>query len=257
MGRVYIFAAIEIIRELSRKELKSQFSRFSWGTWWIFLLPIFVVLGISWAGKVALRVNEADFSLFLALGFVFWFFFANSVQEGIYYVLSQRQLFLSLHAIDLTHLPAVKVVTNFVILLSEVAVLVFFFCMKHSIGLHMINIVYLSVVFFLFTLGFTYMAAAVVIFLRDVLYVLSYLFMFLFWLTPVFYTVSQVPSQYVLMYKINPLTYLFDALYRGVFLSEGLGSAYVFLPLLASISFVAGVGCFVINKNRLVKSLLS
>jgi|GEM_PF-3135899 len=257
MVRVHIFSAIDIIWELSRKELKNQFSRFSWGKWWIFLLPVLVIIGISWAGKVALRVNEADFPLFLALGFVFWFFFANSVQESIHYVLGQKHLFLSLHAVDLVYLPPVKVVANFIILIAEASMVGLFIFVKHGNVFFLVNMVFVGIVFLFFTLGVSYFFVALTIVLRDLLYSLSYLFMFLLWLTPVFYSLQQIPQRYLFLYRINPLAYFFDAVHRGIFLSEWLGSSYAILAMVAAGCFMGGIGVFRIYRTTLVKALLA
>jgi ABC-type polysaccharide/polyol phosphate export permease len=257
MGKVDIFSAIDIIGELARKEFKNHFSQFVWGKWWLFLFPVLIIGGISWAGKIALRITEPDFSLFLSLGFVFWFFFVNSIQDSSQYIISQRQLFLSLGPIELIYLPAVKIVTNLFVLIPQLAVLSCFFMVKHHSVVFFIHLCAVGTLFFIFTFGITYIVSGILILFRDVSYVLGYAFMLLFWMTPIFYPLSQIPAQYGFIYRMNPLTYFFDALYQGVFLDFPIGFLYPRLILIAvSVCCLGGI-LFFRGKKRLIKALIS
>ena len=68
---------------------------------------------------------------------------------------------------------------------------------------------------FTFTLSLAYLVAALHVRFRDTQYLLKVILQFLFYLSPVFYSVGDVPARFQTLYHLNPLVFLIDA-YRAV-----------------------------------------
>jgi ABC-type polysaccharide/polyol phosphate export permease len=68
-----------------------------------------------------------------------------------------------------------------------------------------------------FSLGLGWLLAAMQVFLRDTLQVVTVVLVFWFWFTPIFYSTSQVPEPYRSLIALNPLTHVVEG-YRLVLL---------------------------------------
>lgn len=254
---VSAYQATTIIAEIAARELKEQFSRFALGKWWMILFPVIFMFSVSMLAQIALNVQNKDYPLFLLAGFMFWFFFSNAVHESIQYVLHQYRLSISLQAIRLHYLPAVKVVTNYAIFLAQSLVIIVLLGIKHQQLLFAVNLLIISVYFFFFTVGIAYLLCTAVAFWRDLVYILPYMFMFLFWLTPVMFSLDHIPAQYHGLYRVNPLTPFFVSVQKGIVGNESIVGQFGLLSILSLTAGVLGVSIFYGQRKRMVKALMS
>ena len=80
--------------------------------------------------------------------------------------------------------------------------------------------IWIPAVFFIhliFTLGLSYPLAALNLYFHDVRFLVGVVLTMWFYLTPVIYQISNVPSKYHIMYDLNPNAVFIDA-YRRLFL---------------------------------------
>ncbi len=69
----------------------------------------------------------------------------------------------------------------------------------------------------LFTLGIAFFGAAIIVFFRDVRYIVPLGLQLWMFATPVVYPVEVVPDKYLLIYLLNPMSGIIDS-YRHVIL---------------------------------------
>ena len=82
----------------------------------------------------------------------------------------------------------------------------------------------LQVFYYLFALiclvfGLSLITSSLVIFLKDIGQLVGMLLQFLFWGTPIFWSLSMIPSGYQWFFKMNPLYYIIEG-YRRSFISH-------------------------------------
>lgn len=70
---------------------------------------------------------------------------------------------------------------------------------------------------FLVLLSIAYFIAALHVTFRDIKHLLQIILMLGFYVTPVFYDLNQAPTQYALIYQLNPMVHLIGA-YRAILL---------------------------------------
>jgi ABC-type polysaccharide/polyol phosphate export permease len=96
---------------------------------------------------------------------------------------------------------------------------------------------WLPVVLFLevlFVMGISLLTAGLNVFSRDTRYVVESINTVMFWLVPIFYSISLVPPQYLEAYNLNPLAALTVAL-RNILL-QGTPPAWTLLTKMAMVS---------------------
>lgn len=97
----------------------------------------------------------------------------------------------------------------------------------------------------LFTVGVSWIAAALQVFLRDTSQVISILMIFWFWTTPIFFPLAKVmdkvPAWLRPLIRLNPLAQIVEA-YRRAILAGSLPAAedMLLLGAVSSVTFLAG-----------------
>jgi len=107
-----------------------------------------------------------------------------------------------------------------------------------------------------FMCGLTLITAVLDVFYRDVRYLAEASAMVMFWLVPVFYSVSMVPHRYQLLFMLNPVAAV--ALVNRVVLLEGRAPAAHLMAALIGVSvgmFVAGLRIFARLEHNLADYL--
>ena len=102
-------------------------------------------------------------------------------------------------------LPTVTVTANFVNFLLGIPIL-FTFLVLYGVqmGLPVLLLPFIIVCQFAFTLGLTFMLAAVSVHYRDIPHILGHFLTFWFFLSPIVYPATQVPESYRFILLLNP-----------------------------------------------------
>ena len=85
------------------------------------------------------------------------------------------------------------------------------------------NLLFLPVILllhFLFSLGFSLIAAVFYIKVRDVQHIIAIIFQVFFYLTPIIYTVNVFPQQYRKFFLLNPFYYFIQSFRFPVYYSQ-------------------------------------
>lgn len=83
--------------------------------------------------------------------------------------------------------------------------------------MHVLELPVVMTVQFTLMISFAYLLATANVAFRDMEHIAAFVLQLLFWLTPVFYLASKVPSQYQAVYNLNPMLHIIAA-YRAVLL---------------------------------------
>jgi lipopolysaccharide transport system permease protein len=112
-------------------------------------------------------------------------------------------------------------------------------------GWHLLAVPVLILLQLMFTCGVAWILAPVAVIVRDVQYMLQYLSMILLVVSPIGFTLDNVPPALAPLVYINPLTYFLVG-YQSVIVHDQLPSLTIGLACLAIslVSFVAGYWLF-------------
>ncbi|MCX5693192.1 MAG: ABC transporter permease [Candidatus Omnitrophica bacterium] len=205
----------DILRSLIIKNLKGRYIGSRLGFGWSILNPILLAFVISFVFTSIFRTEQPNFTCFVLSGMVPWFFFSSSINESATSVLGNSSL-LNQFSIPREMFPLAQVCSNFVIFLAGLGILLPFFVISNPhIFTTFIYLPILLILYFVFTLGLSFITASTNILFRDLTHILNIGLMLWMWVTPIFYSIDSIPlsySKFAFMNPVTPFIYLFHAL---------------------------------------------
>ncbi|MEN3009612.1 MAG: ABC transporter permease [Candidatus Bipolaricaulaceae bacterium] len=242
--------------ELVCRELKLRYR----GTWlgflWSMLNPLVFMAVYTLVFSQFLRVEIPKFPAFVLTGLLAWNWFSESVIMGTNCLVDHAP-FLRNAIFPAQILPIVSVsvaMMNYVFALPLLFVLLIVY--KAPMGWPLLALPLVMVVQFLLSLGIVFLTATFNVFLRDLWYIVRHGLTMVFFLTPVMYDLSFVPTRFQWVLKINPMTIVIDSYRRSLF--YGLWPRWPHLALvlvLALILFAIGIFVFEHNKETFAEHL--
>lgn len=210
------------IYELSKKDISSRYLGSSLGGFWAFAHPMLLILTYWFVFQVGFRsfpVGDVPFVLWLLAGIIPWFFFSESVSSATNSI--EQSSFLVKKLVFKVHLlPIVKVASAlFIHVVFILITLIIFLFYGQGLDLYLLQIFYYSISLILFIMGLSWISSALHVFLKDVGQVISVILQFGFWLTPIFWSFSMVPSKYNFIFQLNPMFYIIQG-YRDTFIDK-------------------------------------
>jgi lipopolysaccharide transport system permease protein len=187
---------------------------------WLFAFPLVQILVLNFVFTVVLPVGVRNYSVFVAIGVLVWTWFQSSLIMATTSITDNREL-VRQPGLPAGALPIVTVATNLVLLLAAGPAIVGMVVYSGGhVGFDVIWIPLAVVVQFMLTLGVAYVVAGLNVTFRDTKHLVPLVLLLAFFVSPIFYDVSNVPSQYRVFYELNPFVILLDA-YRAPFLRDG------------------------------------
>jgi ABC-type polysaccharide/polyol phosphate export permease len=212
-----------LIWELTVDEFRAKYLASYLGLTWALVQPMAFILIIWFVFSVGLRSGEADgapFVLWLASGIVPWFFFTDALNTGANSVVGNSFLVKRV----MFRVSVLPIVTLGSALFVHVALLVLLLAMYGFYGfqptLFWLQLPYYTLCAVLLALGLSWMAAAVMVFVRDIRYLITIIVSFGFWVTPILWQLDRIPPAYQFIARLNPMHYVVegfrDSLIGGV-----------------------------------------
>lgn len=195
----------DLVVHLARRQLDSQhrFTVLGW-TWplirQIAQLAVFVFL----FSKI-LDLGIEGYGLFLFTGLIVWTWFSAGLMEATKSLESGRHLVFSPRFPDVA-LPLVAVAAPIVDLLMALPLLLVLLALEGRLSPWALLFPVLLVPLFAFTAGLGMLASAANVFFRDVANIVSLALFTLFYATPIFFGLRNVPERFQWVMHVNPLT---------------------------------------------------
>jgi lipopolysaccharide transport system permease protein len=208
---------IDLVLTLVRRQLVLRYRRSVLGIAWSQLAPLALLGVLAFVFSVVVPLRIPHYALFVIVGLLPWSWFASGISAATESVVEGRDL-VRLPGFPTTLLPVVAVTTHLVhFLLALPALVAVVLIVLHQLPLTLAALPLVLVVQFLVMVAPSYLLAAMNVRHRDVSHLVAVALLPLFYASPVFYRVEQVPSRYHWLYDVNPLAQLIVA-YRDVLL---------------------------------------
>ena len=197
-----------------RRELVNRYLGSAAGVLWVFLQPILKLLTYSFVFSTIFKIRFSEFGSdgflsFVAVGLWPWLAFSEAMQRSVTSVESSASL---IKKIKFPHKILVfsSVVAVYIIHLAGL-LLVFGLLTLMGYTVHLLMIPVLLVYFLVqmvLSIGIGAILSSFQVFLKDVSQIVSSVMMFMFYLSPILYPLSQVPERYRDYYALNPMAFL-------------------------------------------------
>lgn len=247
-GLVELFKYKELLWHLIGSELKTENRDKILGNLWAILDPLAVMLVYMFVVGVVFRAKEPNFPVFLYTGIVAWYFFNGSVR-GAANLLSSNASLIRLSYFPKALIPLAHVISklfDFAFGWIALSLLYIFFHIQPTSKLLWFPL--LVTVQFMFNLGCAYYIAYLGVYFKDVANILRFTIRFLWFFSPVLYSLKRVPSKYLDLYMLNPMA-TFIVSYRNVML-YGQNPPLNFFLITAILSVVLLVSGYFVFKRK-------
>ena len=206
-----IFVKRSLIWNLTKRDMKTRYAGSFLGMFWIFIQPV-ITITIFWfvfeKGFKSRPVENFPFILWLTCGMVPWFFFSEAIITATHSITENSYLVKNL-AFRTSILPVVRIASAFL-------VHGFFMTVVHlmlALYGYYPDIYSFQLLYYLFALivlltGLSWVTSAAVLFFKDIGHFIQVFLQFLFWGTPIFWSLNIIPEEYHTLLKLNPLYYI-------------------------------------------------
>lgn len=252
-----LYAYREMIFSLVRRDLKGRYKGSALGFLWTFINPLLQLGVYTMVFSVIMRSGIKDYYLFLFVALIPWIFFSTSIAGGSSCIWAQQDMVKKIY-FPREVLPIAFVTSQFVNMILSFLV-VFAVLLVSGRGFNILALLCLPVIMlveFLLSLSVAFISSAVTVYLRDVEYILGIITMAWQFLTPVMYSVDQVPQKLSIVFALNPMTPVIIA-YRDILYYKKVPEFGTLLHafVLGLVLLVVGVVVFSKLKRRFAEEL--
>jgi len=199
--------------------------------WLWALAPALLQLGVTFfVFTKVLGLHQPNYPVFLLTGILAWNWFARSLLLGVYALEGRRELAMR-PGFPMLILPvsaALIGLLDYVITLPVLLIAIAVGPGLHPSALMLPVPVLIQLVL---SVGLCWILAPLQVYYRDVGHFVGIAVLLGFWITPIWYTRDKVPSEFMIIYRLNPMTHLIEA--QRALLLEGK------LPTAQQLGFVA------------------
>ena len=237
-----------LLRNLVLKDLKLKYRGSVFGFLWSLANPLLMIVVYTIAFTYILQIRTAGFVFYLMLGILAWTFFAGSVSASTGSIADNGGLVKSVF-FPRAILPVATVLFNLAQYLLTVVVFLPFMLLYYGItpAAPMLLFPVFLVLQSLFTVGLALLLATATAFFRDVKHLVEVGLAVLFWLTPIVYTLDNLPERVRLPIMFSPMAPYITA-YHNIFYDRVWPA-----PLTWTLAAVYAVGALVIGLLVIVR----
>lgn len=210
-----LYAYREMLYNLVKKNLRVRYKGSLLGFLWTFINPLLQLVVYSVVFTMILRVQVENYSIYLFVALIPWFFFSTAILDSTSCIISNKDLVKKIYFPRLI-IPLSVATTAFMnMLFSMVIVLIALQFSSVGISIYVLFLPIIMMLQFVMVIGACFLFASFNVFFRDLEHILGIVLMSWFYLTPIIYTMDMVPERYMSLYLLNPMTPVIEA-YRDV-----------------------------------------
>ena len=238
----------EMIKSFTIRELRTRYKGSFLGFLWTFVNPLLQLLVYSLVFPFILRVSEKNYTMFLFVALVPWFFFINSVQGGCNLIVGNSSLVTKVYfpreILSITHTLSGLCNTIFSYMIVFPLLIIF----KIPMTIHLLWLPLILIGQTILNLGLSLIVSSVNVFFRDLEYLVSVGLMAMYFLTPVMYNITILPEKYqkILMF-LNPMVG-YIILYRNIMYYGIMSRPLLLIYTLVYSVVVLFIGYFIFQK---------
>ena len=196
----------EMIWMLVRRDLRGRYKASVLGFLWTFINPLLQLGVYTIVFSVIMRAGIEKYYLFLFVALIPWMFFSTSVQAGATCVLSQKDMVTKIH-FPRQVLPIAHVTTCFVNMLLCFVVVLAVCALDVGLRVALLPMLFpVMLIEYLLALGLCFIVSGITVYFRDLEHFIGIFVMMWQFLTPVMYSVDQVPEKLRGLFMMNPMT---------------------------------------------------
>ena len=236
----------DLTLHLAKRELDVTHRMTALGWAWPLVrqLALLGVLVFVFSNVVDLGID--NYATFVFTGLIAWSWFATGITAATSSLVGQRHLLFQ-GRFPAAVLPIVALTVPLLDVLLALPVLLVLVATSEGIPWTVVLLPLLIVLQLVLMAGVAWLTAGASVFFRDVPNVVGVALLLLFYLTPVFYGLRDLPERYERLLQLNPLTTIVEA-YRAVLLGDPAPGAGRLAAVVGVSAVVAVIGFVWFNR---------
>jgi len=246
----------ELIKILTISDLKVKYQSSALGFAWSLLNPLLMMLVLYLVFNNVFKGNQENYALYLLIGIVSWRFMANGTSSSMGAIVGKSSLVTKIY-IPRQILVLSTVLSSFISSLLEFLVLMILllaFGVKISANVLLFPAVHM--IYFVMVYGISLALSSLYVYYRDLNQIWEVLLQLGFFVSPVCYSISIVPENYIFYYMLNPVTLVMQIYRKTLLYGESPTSAsLIYILLAAGILLIIGGAIFKKLERRFAEEL--
>ena len=237
----------EMIFSLVQRDLKGRYKGSVLGFFWTFLNPLLQLCVYTLVFSVIMKNDIEQYYLFLFVALIPWIFFSTCVSGGSGCIWAQQDMVKKIY-FPREVLPVAFVTSQFVNMLL-CFIVIFLVLLFSGRGINLAACPFLipiMVIEYVMALGAALISSAVTVYVRDVEYILGIITMAWQFMSPVMYSIDQVPTEILPFFYLNPMTSIIVA-YRDILYYKQFPKMETLIQALAFGILLLGAGLIIFN----------
>lgn len=247
--RFHNTATIDLILNLVRRDLKLKYRGSYIGLLWSMANPLLTLVIYTFVFKVIMHNTTPHYSMFMISGIIPWNFFAGTLTGSVAVIFENADLIKKVSNDRIIFVLSSVCFQGFIYLMNLLVIIVAMPIAHLPFTWSILFIIPGSIMVFLFVLGLVLIACTVNVYFMDTRHLLDIVVMFWFWLTPIVYASSLIPSRYTWLMNLNPMSSILQ-LYRSAVLGYPLTSAIGVTLVEIAVLLVVGLWLFYTNQKK-------
>lgn len=197
---------MERIWKLAQVDFRRRYYNNSLGLIWALINPLFQVCVYYFAFTFLLKGSVDNYALYLFSGLLFWMFFTEGTNKGLYILKQKRYLIenIQFNKLDLFYSSTFSVFLGFLFNLSA------YLMISLISGVPLYGTVLFLPIFvvniFLLALAVSILLSTLNIYIKDIVHVWAMVIMAGFWVTPIFLPQEAFSGHFEILLYLNPVT---------------------------------------------------
>lgn len=245
-----------LIRQLVARDFKTKYKRSVLGMLWSFLNPLLTMSIQYVVFSTLFKSSIENFVIYLLSGIVCFNFFNEATNMCLMSIVGNATLINKVYVPKYIYPFSRTLSSGINLLLSLVPLFIMMLITQTWPTKAILLLPFVLLMLFMLSYGVGLILATMMVFFRDTQFLWGICSMLLMYLTPVFYPETIIPSQFMTVYKLNPLYHVLrfirSILIDGVSLEP---KAYLYCILLCGIPFLVGVLIFRKNQDKFVLNI--
>lgn len=236
----------ELVAHLAQRELNSRHRWTLLGWAWPLARVLVQLAVLVFVFSAVFDLGIDNYPVFVFSGLIAFSWFTSGVSDATSSVISRRHLAFQ-PGFPKAVIPIVSIAVPVIDVLMALPLLVVMLAVTGDLHWSALLLPVLLVAQLVLMSGVAWLCSALSVYLRDVPNVVLVGLTLLFYMTPVFYSLSRVPDQYRWVLELNPLGTLIES-YRAVLLGQPWPGAVQFGATVAGSFALAVAGLLVFRR---------
>jgi lipopolysaccharide transport system permease protein len=232
-----LFEHSELIKNLAVKEFKLRYRNSVLGFVWSLLNPLAMMVILSLVFSVLVKSGIDNFPVFLLPALLVWRFFSIGTSMSLGSILGNGPL------VTKVYFPRYLLVlsSNFANLIGSTLEFVVLLPLLFLLGMSFSYLIFLIPVIlfleFILIMGVSFFLASLNVYYRDINQVWDIILQAGFFLTPIIYSETLIPSRYLSIYMLNPVSRIIVAIRKILYYNTIPSFEDFLIPLLGGLFF--------------------